>query len=211
MRSREGGREGVVSISNNGTKSRSRGGPGPQSHRKDRQTRNGTEGAGGEPKWRLPLRRREEEGGEGEVSGVAGDLRKCNDSPESEERSRTLWSAPHTHLAAGRAENSFFWANRRKKETEKREREKNKERERERMEFKIREVTDLKYGIKIETATRAVELEMTYEQMREIQETIKPLNPPAAALFPVYQLWLPFHFNISPTLDLERFQKVIES
>jgi hypothetical protein len=79
------------------------------------------------------------------------------------------------------------------------------------MEFKIREVAHLKYGIQIETATRAVELEMTYEQMREIQETIKPLNPPAAALFPVYQLWLPFHFNISPTLDLERFQKVIES
>jgi hypothetical protein len=79
------------------------------------------------------------------------------------------------------------------------------------MEFKIEQVAHLKYGIKIETPTRAVELEMTYEQMREIHETIKPFNPPTVALFPVYQLWLPFHFILSPTLDLERFQKVIES
>jgi hypothetical protein len=129
----------------------------------------------------------------------------------SEERSRNSL-VRHTHLAAGREENSFFWANRRKKENrETRKRKEQRERERERMEFKIREVTHLKYGIEIETATRAVELEMTYEQMREIQETIKPFNPPAVALFPVYQLGLRFHFNISPTLDLERFQKVIES
>jgi hypothetical protein len=47
---------------------------------------------------------------------------------------------------------------------------------------------------------------MTYEQLREIQETIKSRNPNAATFFPVYRYWLPFNF--SPTLDLERLQNV---
>jgi hypothetical protein len=123
----------------------------------------------------------------------------------------TLCSDPNTSRCRSRGK--FIFLGKPKKEGKPRnEKEKRTKRERkkEKMEFKIEQVARLKYGIQIETATRAVELEMTYEQMREIQETIKPFNPPAA-LFPVYQLWLPFHFNISPTLDLERFQKVIES
>ena len=80
--------------------------------------------------------------------------------------------------------------------------------QRKEMELTFEKIESLKYRIRFETTTPVVELEMTYEQLREIQETIKPFNPTAASHFPVYQLWLPFHVNLSPTLDLQRFQQV---
>jgi hypothetical protein len=77
------------------------------------------------------------------------------------------------------------------------------------MEFKFAELAPLKYGIQIKfTTLEGLELEMTYEELREIQETIRPFNPSAAALFPVYRLWLPILVILSPILDLERFQQV---
>jgi hypothetical protein len=75
------------------------------------------------------------------------------------------------------------------------------------MEFKFTEIARFKYRIRIDVPTLpGEEMEKTYEELREIQETIKPFNPSAAALFPVYRLWLPIQVNLSPTLDALPFQ-----
>jgi hypothetical protein len=88
------------------------------------------------------------------------------------------------------------------------ERKKKKTRKQE-MEFKFTKIASLKYRIRIDAPTLpGEEMEKTYEELREIQETIKTFNPSATALFPVYRLWLPVQVNLSPTLDLERFQQV---